>query len=237
MTSRRSAESRQRIIEAAAEIAAEQGYDGTTIANVTRRCGLPASSIYWFFKDKDDLLAAVVTHTLEHWSAEQPPWPDPEPGAPVGATVRAALTPAYHHIAEAPDLMRFGFMLLLESREVEPTARTRFREVREGVLRHTRQAFDTLLTGRVVEERDQLLDRLAQLVLAATDGLFLSGRLGVTVDVGDYVDLLAGVVEQAVADAEHADAEHAAAEDAAAGVATAAVGQREKSGSWGKMAP
>src|SRR3712207_7163102 len=44
---------------AAAEIAAEHGYAGTTIARITERSGLPASSVYWFFEDKDDLLAAV----------------------------------------------------------------------------------------------------------------------------------------------------------------------------------
>uniref|UniRef100_UPI00131AF4CF TetR/AcrR family transcriptional regulator n=1 Tax=Streptomyces fulvoviolaceus TaxID=285535 RepID=UPI00131AF4CF len=50
-------ESRQRILDAAVEIAGERGYDGTSIAAVSAKCGLPASSIYWHFKDKDDLIA------------------------------------------------------------------------------------------------------------------------------------------------------------------------------------
>ena len=48
-------ESRQRILDAAAEIAGERGYDGTSIALVSERSGLPASSIYWHFEDKDAL--------------------------------------------------------------------------------------------------------------------------------------------------------------------------------------
>ena len=51
--------SRTRILDAATEIASERGYEGASIALVSAKCGLPASSIYWHFKDKDDLIAAV----------------------------------------------------------------------------------------------------------------------------------------------------------------------------------
>ncbi|MGW0653880.1 TetR/AcrR family transcriptional regulator, partial [Streptomyces umbrinus] len=40
-------ESRQRILDATVEIAGERGYQGTSIAAVSAKCGLPASSIYW----------------------------------------------------------------------------------------------------------------------------------------------------------------------------------------------
>ena len=52
-------ESRQRILDAAVQIAGERGYEGTSMAAVSAKCGLPASSIYWHFTDKDDLIAAV----------------------------------------------------------------------------------------------------------------------------------------------------------------------------------
>ena len=52
-------QSRARILDAATEIAAERGYEGTSIGAVSAKCGLPASSIYWHFKDKDDLIAAL----------------------------------------------------------------------------------------------------------------------------------------------------------------------------------
>ena len=52
-------ESRQAILEATLSIAAERGYDGTTVALVQEATGLPASSIYWHFGSKDQLLAAT----------------------------------------------------------------------------------------------------------------------------------------------------------------------------------
>lgn len=60
--------SRQKILAAAAEIGAERGYDGTSIAEISRRCGLPASSIYWHFKDKDDLMATVIEDSFDAWN-------------------------------------------------------------------------------------------------------------------------------------------------------------------------
>src|SRR5215471_13167046 len=61
--------SRERILDAATEIAAERGYEGTGIALVSKKCGLPASSIYWHFKDKDDLIAAVIERSFGRWLA------------------------------------------------------------------------------------------------------------------------------------------------------------------------
>ena len=71
--------SRERILEAATQIAAERGYEGTSIAVVSALCGLPASSIYWHFKDKDDLIAAVIEHSFASW---QSAWDLPDRRAP-----------------------------------------------------------------------------------------------------------------------------------------------------------
>ena len=60
-------ESRRRILDAAAEVAGERGYEGTSIALVSEKCGLPASSIYWHFENKDDLIAAVIERSFDIW--------------------------------------------------------------------------------------------------------------------------------------------------------------------------
>ena len=70
--------SRERILDAATEIAAERGYEGTSIALVSAKCGLPASSIYWHFKDKDDLIAAVIERSYATWLTA---WQFPDEGA------------------------------------------------------------------------------------------------------------------------------------------------------------
>ena len=60
--------SRNRILDAATESRPGADYEGTSIGAVSERqvrgC---ASSIYWHFKDKDDLIAAVIERSFANW--------------------------------------------------------------------------------------------------------------------------------------------------------------------------
>src|SRR5271157_5169172 len=62
-------QSRERILDAATEVATERGYEGTTISLVSEKSGLPPTSIYWHFADKDDLIAAVIDRSFQRWLA------------------------------------------------------------------------------------------------------------------------------------------------------------------------
>src|SRR6476620_3153508 len=96
--------SRQRILDAATEIAAERGYEGTSIALVSKKCGLPASSIYWHFKDKDDLIAAVIERSFASWLSA---WDIPTEGSGEQRIVGVA-TQAANAYLDSPDFIRLG---------------------------------------------------------------------------------------------------------------------------------
>ncbi|OBF28985.1 TetR family transcriptional regulator [Mycobacterium sp. ACS1612] len=55
-----SAESRRLLIDAAAELFAEQGFRRTTFVDIAERAGISRGSIPWHFGNKDGLLKAVV---------------------------------------------------------------------------------------------------------------------------------------------------------------------------------
>ena len=119
-------QSRERILDAANEIASERGYEGTSIGLVSKKCGLPASSIYWHFKDKDDLLAAVIDRSFETWLRV---WELPSDGEPRERVIGLAKQLA-KGLLDNPDFLRLGLMLALERRPVEPSARARFLQAR-----------------------------------------------------------------------------------------------------------
>src|ERR1700759_2346375 len=119
--------SRTRILDAATEIAGERGYEGTSIGLVSAKCGLPASSIYWHFKDKDDLIAAVIESSFNNWLKV---WELPEDLVALDRLVGVATCTA-KAIMDSPDFLRLGLMLALERRPVEPRARAMFIGVRE----------------------------------------------------------------------------------------------------------
>ena len=169
--------SRKRILDAATEIAAERGYEGTSIGAVSAKCGLPASSIYWHFTDKDDLIAAVIERSFTNWLTV---WNLPE-GLPPRERLLEIAAGTARALLDSPDFLRLGLMLALERRPVEPRARAMFLEVRQ-------QAFDALaggLLGLLPGLTEEQVRQLATYVIAGADGLFIAKEVG-----GDSVDLL-----------------------------------------------
>jgi AcrR family transcriptional regulator len=169
--------SRERILDAATEIAAERGYEGASIALVSAKCGLPASSIYWHFKNKDDLIAAVIERSFGDWLRA---WQVPAEGSPRDRLAGMAMQIA-KALLDSPDFIRLGLMLALERRPVEPRARAVFLESRAQTcdqLTETMRGFEPDLT-----EAQVLL--LVTYAMAGADGLFIAKEIG-----GDAVDLL-----------------------------------------------
>ena len=170
-------QSREKILDAATEVATERGYDGTTISLVSKKSGLPPTSIYWHFTDKDDLIAAVIERSFQRWlsALELPSGPGTrEQAVELGTQVARALL-------DAPDFLRLGLMLSLEHRPVEPRARQMFLEVRdrafhrfEGIVRDIAPGLD-----------NQSVRLLTTYAIAGADGLFIAKEVG-----GDSVDLI-----------------------------------------------
>ena len=61
--------SRELFVRATKDVIMELGYDGVTIVRVCEKAGLPASSLYWFFKDKDELIATVIEEACQGWAS------------------------------------------------------------------------------------------------------------------------------------------------------------------------
>lgn len=163
-------QSRRKIIEAAAVVAGERGYEGASIAQISKVSGLPASSIYWHFKDKDALLAAVVAEGVELWLTKVTQASGKSMPDQVSSLCRAVA----ETLSESPDFIRLGLMLALEQRPVETAAREIYlrlrREATEVIaaqLRHVRPGL-----------RAEQADELAIYALAGGDGIFLAAQFG-----------------------------------------------------------
>lgn len=181
--------SREAILDAAAQIAGERGYEGTSIKLVSERSGLPASSIYWHFKDKDELIAAVIDRSFTDWVEAL----TTIPGVPAGTTAEdlfvTSMRDAGKQLAKFPDFLRLGLMLILEQRPEEPAARRRFHQARVETLARVEEIYRVLFTGL---DREQTL-RLARFTLAGSDGLFIAANEG-EIDLVEEFKLLAHAV-------------------------------------------
>lgn len=72
-------ESRERILDAAVQVIYERGYSGTSVSEIRKRSGLPVSSIYWHFGNKDGVIGAVLQREAARFFASLPEMP-PSPG-------------------------------------------------------------------------------------------------------------------------------------------------------------
>ncbi|HEY2706844.1 MAG TPA: helix-turn-helix domain-containing protein [Caulobacteraceae bacterium] len=93
------ARTRAKLIQIAAQLSEEKGYEGVTTQEVARRAGMSNGAIYGNFKNRDELLAAIGP---TYWPQVRP---QVAPGASVAEIMRAV---AEALIAVMPDRARMG---------------------------------------------------------------------------------------------------------------------------------
>ena len=110
--SKAAADQRRRILEATAELAAEQGYAETSIEQIVRRARVGYKTFYRHYADKQEVFLALLDAATERlayvveeaYDREDGPWPD-KVGAGLGALLdQIAANPAVARacLVEAP---------------------------------------------------------------------------------------------------------------------------------------
>ena len=120
---------RRRIMNAMAELCAEQGYEATKIADIVRRAGVARKTLYDNFDGKEEVLLATfdsaaneVTKRIEEACAEVgPEWPDR-----VAAGLRAFLS----YVVEEPAAAR---LCMIEATSATPAASARYDDAMQRV--------------------------------------------------------------------------------------------------------
>ncbi|WP_295487784.1 TetR/AcrR family transcriptional regulator [Pseudomonas sp. REB1044] len=60
----------EKILQAAEQVFAEQGYGVTSMADIAERAQLPRSNLHYYFNTKDELYRAVLQDLLEVWKQD-----------------------------------------------------------------------------------------------------------------------------------------------------------------------
>lgn len=182
--------SRDRILVAAAEVARERGVTGATVAAVCKHSGLPVSSLYWHFTDKDALFAEVVRTSFARWLAESPGWSE-ESGDPleyIGGLLRAT----EETLRRKPSFMNIGMQVLLESGEDTRQTRQAYLEVRAQALTMMTVWLERALAGL---GDPQLTSDVAVLFRAMSDGLVVAGEAFDDLDAAASIDLFVPMIQ------------------------------------------
>jgi AcrR family transcriptional regulator len=76
----RVSDKKERLIESAARLFYQAGFKDTSIADIAEDSGVPLGNVYYYFKTKDEMVAAVIEQRAEMfktWAMEWEQIPDP----------------------------------------------------------------------------------------------------------------------------------------------------------------
>jgi AcrR family transcriptional regulator len=188
-------ESRERILEAATQVASQRGYHGTSISAVSALSGLPTSSIYWHFTNKDDLIAAVIQRSFEAWLNSHRLMSLRRPDAESGEHLAASMSQHAAALIDNPEFLRLGLMLALERDPQEPSARAMFLDVRQQAFALLVEAFDQTLQLMHGASDQPRARSAAVIAMAAADGLFIAHQIDAdSIDLESEFERLAHMV-------------------------------------------
>lgn len=112
--------SRERILEAAAELISERGYSATSVDALCRKAGIVKTALYWHFGSKEGLLACVLDRVARAWIDDLLECAN-APGTP-----RARLDRILHYmqlsVEKRASLTRLLLAALVEQAELNPDA-------------------------------------------------------------------------------------------------------------------
>jgi AcrR family transcriptional regulator len=180
---------RRRMIDAIAELTAEQGYEATKIADIVRRAGVARKTLYDNFDGKEDLFLAALDLTVNEAKAaveeacEEAAGPGPE-------RIQSGLAAFLRYVDERPAAAR---MCMVESLSATPAASARYdaalREFVELLKRNARgdsdlpETIEEALVGGVawilhqqIRREDpahatDLLEQLSEFILSPYHGV------------------------------------------------------------------
>jgi AcrR family transcriptional regulator len=138
---------RRRIMDAIAELTAEQGYDSTKIGDIVRRAGVARKTLYDNFEGKEEVFLAAfdaafeeaISRVEEDCAKVEGGWEE---------RVQAGLAAFLGYVAEKPALAR---LCMIEALSATPTATERYEDAVQRFVE---------LTKRAVPDIDQLPDTI-----------------------------------------------------------------------------
>ena len=114
---------RRRIMDAMAELSAEQGYEATKIADIVRRAGVARKTLYDNFDGKEELFLAAFDSAVDEVRGRGRRGLRRAPRATGRSAVEAGLRALLDYVAEHPAAAR---MCMIEALSATPAAAARY---------------------------------------------------------------------------------------------------------------
>jgi AcrR family transcriptional regulator len=163
------AETREKVLGAAASLLAEQGYAATSISQICREAGVHPASIYWAFGSTEGLFAAVMERAAEAFFEELSVEGEPD--------LLAGMDELGRMFEARPEFLRLLLVLSLERREGDPAILEAARRVRRRALDRIAEALEPRVALEDRARASAICREVARLALMLLDGAFVGRQI------------------------------------------------------------
>ena len=168
-------QTRERVLEVAAGLVLRGSVSAMSISELVQMAGVPASSIYWHFRSKEGLVAAVAAAAVERWLALLP---DPETLPATGeARVAAGIDGITAALASDGRIVTLVIKVGVELGEGRHSALDIVRRARADVIRYGERVFAPAFQDLPASAARAAAERMSALLMATADGIAVNAAV------------------------------------------------------------
>ncbi len=197
---------RERILDAAAELFSQRGYAATGVDRLAERSGIAKTAIYYHFGNKEGLLAAVVERAATVWTDDIRE--SASRGSDPAERLDRALSGMRAMVEEKPWILKLLLLLALEVAETKPEIRavlhSIFVRARTTIVEGMRDAL-----GRDVADADGVAVVILSLLQAIVIGRQLEPSMSLEDGFARIREVTASMVLHRIDDGAHTATEQA----------------------------
>lgn len=161
------------ILSETAMLVSRYGYDATTISRISKSTGKPASSLYWFFETKDELIAASLESTYKNSPAKIAKWQPYRESSCLRTQLEEIMIEQLHgSSSEQP--VRLGLMVALEGSAFNKVVQKPFSSRRQTVRTSLEEWWLNVAEQLNVVEAEHVASQMMLLTVAFLDGHYIS---------------------------------------------------------------
>ena len=175
-------QTRERILIAALKLVSSKGYAGTSIAMICREAGLNASSLYWFFKNKEDLLLSAIKEAADEFLAAAALPPASGATAPA-ATLEVTIKELARQLHGKANFLRLLLIIMIEERDLPAEVRNQIAAIRASSIDWWRALLERHFADLGATNARLLAADFAPLCRATINGAFIAQQYGEPLDL------------------------------------------------------
>lgn len=176
----------QAILDAALTLAISVGYEGTTMAEVARRSGLPIGSVYWHFKNKEQLFCRLIDMCFEQWKVDHA---GPSNRDLLFTSIAGSAGGSVDPTNQTEAFWILALIFALEKRLADNAARVRYLEVRKLMFEHMLSRIEPQIPAELLANDPEFGRKMVVLGRALTNGFYVAASAGDDIDFAEYAEL------------------------------------------------